>query len=67
MVVSILDTDLYKLTMQQAVIKLFPDAKVMVIKMVEATNKPCVKLSDDPGKETGNADEVARCKKELGL
>lgn len=34
----------------------------IVVKMVECNNKPTVKLSDDPGKESGPADEIAKYK-----
>ncbi len=39
----------------------------MVIKLVEADGVPCIKLSDDPGKESGDLDEIKKAKKELGL
>ncbi len=39
----------------------------MVIKMVAADDIPTVKLSDSKGKETGDPEYVALCKKMLGL
>lgn len=39
----------------------------MVIKLSEIDGRPCVKLSDDRGKHTGDPAEVARAQRELGL
>ncbi|KAF8339683.1 Quinolinate phosphoribosyl transferase [Cantharellus anzutake] len=39
----------------------------IVIKLAEINGKPCVKLSDDPGKNTGDADTVSFVKNLYGL
>lgn len=39
----------------------------MVIKLSEVEGKPTVKLSDNIGKNTGDPEEVIKCKKELNL
>ncbi len=39
----------------------------MVIKISKCNGKPTVKLSDSPGKYTGDVDAVNACKRELGI
>lgn len=39
----------------------------MVCKVIEANGRPCVKLSNNPSKATGPADEVLRYKKVFGV
>ena len=44
-----------------------PKSLNMVIKMTSTNGKNTIKLSDTPGKNTGDPDEVDLCKKTLGV